>query len=284
MRKNKMYTRVVDNNWSFKTADTKEFTHCYHTYPAMMIPQIARKLICDYKPKGKFNLLFDPYMGSGTSLVEALLVGVNCIGTDINPLARLISKSKTTYFNVQEIESLLSDIQMFEFTYESSKVINKDFSRMSNYTFWYSEECLLKLSFISQFINKLNSEIELFFNIALSEVVRECSFTRNSEFKRFKMSKKQLENFNPNVFKLFENKIVRNLKGLKHFVENKNNVAIQIADFNTVYSIPNNILHKDSVDMVVTSPPYGDSRTTVAYGQFSRWANEWFGFENAKKY
>ena len=34
--------------------------------------------------------------------------------------------------------------------------------------------------------------------------------------------------------------------------------------------------------MVVTSPPYGDSRTTVAYGQFSRWANEWFKFENAK--
>src|SRR5690606_12611751 len=36
------------------------------------------------------------------------------------------------------------------------------------------------------------------------------------------------------------------------------------------------------VDLVVTSPPYGDSRTTVAYGQFSRWANEWFKFENAK--
>lgn len=34
--------------------------------------------------------------------------------------------------------------------------------------------------------------------------------------------------------------------------------------------------------MVVTSPPYGDSRTTVAYGQFSRWANEWFNFDNAK--
>ena len=33
--------------------------------------------------------------------------------------------------------------------------------------------------------------------------------------------------------------------------------------------------------MVVTSPPYGDSHTTVAYGQFSRWANEWFGYENA---
>ena len=41
-------------------------------------------------------------------------------------------------------------------------------------------------------------------------------------------------------------------------------------------------MYKRQVDLVVTSPPYGDSRTTVAYGQFSRWANEWFRFENAK--
>ena len=39
---------------------------------------------------------------------------------------------------------------------------------------------------------------------------------------------------------------------------------------------------RESVDMFITSPPYGDSRTTVAYGQFSRWSNEWFGFDNAR--
>lgn len=277
-----MYTRIIDDSWNFKTADTKEFTHCYHTYPAMMIPQVARTLIRGYKPEGKCNLLFDPYMGSGTSLVEASLVGINSIGTDINPLARLISKSKTTYFDINGIESKLQDIQLFNFTYNSAKISNTDFSRISNYTFWYSNESLLKLSFISEFINKLNPEIQMFFNIALSEVVRECSFTRNGEFKRFKMNEKQLEKFNPDVFALFESKVVRNLKGLKQFVDNKKNVTITISDFNSVNNIPEDILPKESVDMIVTSPPYGDSRTTVAYGQFSRWANEWFGFDNAK--
>jgi DNA modification methylase len=33
-----------------------------------------------------------------------------------------------------------------------------------------------------------------------------------------------------------------------------------------------------TVDTVVTSPPYGDSRTTVAYGQFSRLSLQWLGF------
>lgn len=86
-----MFERKIDNRWSFRTANTKEYTHCYHSYPAMMIPQVARTLIDEFSPKGKMELLFDPYMGSGTSLVEASIKGINSVGTDINPLARLIS-------------------------------------------------------------------------------------------------------------------------------------------------------------------------------------------------
>ena len=37
----------------------------------------------------------------------------------------------------------------------------------------------------------------------------------------------------------------------------------------------------ECADIIVTSPPYGDSHTTVAYGQFSRLANEWLGYEGA---
>jgi hypothetical protein len=182
---NIMFERRIDNNWNFKTANTKEFTHCYHTYPAMMIPQVARTLIEQFAPQGRFELLFDPYMGSGTSLVEASLKGVNSIGTDINPLARLISKAKVSHFNIDQIEKYLSEIQLLSFTYQPEKVINSDFSRVSNYSFWYSKEVLLKLSFLSQMIASFDIESQLFFKIALSEVVREVSFTRNSEFKRF---------------------------------------------------------------------------------------------------
>lgn len=37
------------------------------------------------------------------------------------------------------------------------------------------------------------------------------------------------------------------------------------------------VLEKDSVDFIVTSPPYGDSKTTVAYGQFSRLSSQFLG-------
>lgn len=283
MRAYKMgnYIRLIDNRWSFKTANTKEFTHCYHTYPAIMVPQIARTLIEEFSPSGKCDLLFDPYCGSGTSLVEASLKGINSVGTDLNPLARLMTKVKTTKYNINDVKSLFSEIQSNLIFYSEDEVANRNFDRISNYSYWYSEKNLLKLSYLSQLIKACGS-YEDFFNIALSEVVREVSFTRNGEFKRFRMKEDKIKSFNPNVFRLFEEKVIRNINGLKEFNSVANTFEVKICDFNSSISIPNEVLQDGTVDMVITSPPYGDSRTTVAYGQFSRWSNEWFGFENAK--
>lgn len=276
-----MYKRKVDDRWSFKEANTKEFTHCYHTYPAMMIPQIARTLIEEYKPKGRLDIILDPYMGSGTTLVEASLAGINSIGTDLNPLARLMGKVKTTLYNNESILKQFREIQTELIFYTKDKVKERNFDRISNYSFWYNEDTLLKLSYLSQLIKKV--EDEDFFNVILSEVVREVSFTRNGEFKRYRMNEASIAKFNSDTFTLFEKKALRNIEGLKAYTsEAKHNVNASIYDFNTMYGIPTDIIKDGDVDMVVTSPPYGDSRTTVAYGQFSRWANEWFNFDNAK--
>ncbi|MBD5313557.1 MAG: site-specific DNA-methyltransferase [Bacteroides sp.] len=277
-----MYIRKVDDFWSFRTADTKEFTHCYHAYPAMMIPQVARKLLSDYAPDGELSLVFDPYVGSGTTLVESSIKGLRSIGTDLNPLARFMSGVKTTHFNQEEVEKSAALVSTQMMMYDPSDVKNTDFSRISNHDFWYTKDSLYKLSYINQIISGLNPEIQDFFFLCLSETVREVSFTRNGEFKRYKMSEKQLEKFNPDVFLIFEGKIHRNIEGLEAY----NNIGAEniasVYAFNTSEGIPRDIIAEESVDMVVTSPPYGDSHTTVAYGQFSRWSNEWFDFENAK--
>lgn len=276
-----MYKRKVDDRWSFKEANTKEFTHCYHTYPAMMIPQIARTLIEEYKPKGRLDLILDPYMGSGTTLVEASLAGINSIGTDLNPLARLMGKVKTTLYNDESILKQFREIQTELIFYTKDKVKERNFDRISNYSFWYNEDTLLKLSYLSQLIKNVKDKD--FFNVVLSEIVREVSFTRNGEFKRYRMNEASIAKFNPDTFTLFEKKALRNIEGLKAYTsEAKHDVNASIYDFNTMHGIPTDIIKDGDIDMVVTSPPYGDSRTTVAYGQFSRWANEWFNFDNAK--
>lgn len=277
-----LYKRTYSDHWSFWNADTKEYTHGYHTYPAMMIPQVCRSLIHEYHPSGKFDLIFDPYMGSGTTLVEACVAGVNSIGTDLNPLARLMSQVKVTHYNENEILAQFNFINNTFDEYSSDKVVNPDFGRISNYSFWYSTDVLYKLSYISQAISQLDSNKD-FFNLVLAETVRESSFTRNGEFKRFRMRQESIEKFNPDVFKIFQNKAKRNILGLINFNKINGSAIATICDFDSTLPISNDIIKDGSVDMVVTSPPYGDSRTTVAYGQFSRWANEWLGVANAGK-
>jgi len=276
----KKYNRVFDDRWSFWDADTKEYTHGYHTYPAMMIPQVCRTLITEYRPDGKFALLFDPYMGSGTTLVEGAVAGIDTIGTDLNPLARMMSRVKTTHYNTNDIQDQIQKICLRCSSYSEDQVMNRNFDRISNYSFWYSEDVLLKLSFLSQEINQLSSNKD-FFDLVLAETVRETSFTRNGEFKRFRMREESIRKFKPDVFNIFTQKAIRNEKGLESYNKLEGNSISMICDFDTTYGIPKDIIKDGDVDMIVTSPPYGDSRTTVAYGQFSRWANEWFGFANA---
>ena len=84
--------------WSFRDAgrsQTTAFTHDYHRYPAKFIPQIVRKLIEDYAPSDT-QVVCDPFGGCGTTLVEAKLLGHKSIGFDINPVAKLITQTKTT--------------------------------------------------------------------------------------------------------------------------------------------------------------------------------------------
>ena len=91
--------KYKDETWDFVKADTKEYTHCFHNYPAMMIPQIARGLLNRYgTPNG---WVLDPYCGTGTSLVEASIFGMNGVGCDINPLVRLITTAKTTPISLE---------------------------------------------------------------------------------------------------------------------------------------------------------------------------------------
>ena len=87
-------------DWSFQGCKTQYFTHTFHPYPARFIPQIPSTFIKLFTEEGETVL--DPMCGCGTTLVEALLHNRNAIGNDLNPLAVLISKVKTTLINEEE--------------------------------------------------------------------------------------------------------------------------------------------------------------------------------------
>jgi len=257
-------------SWDFKEADTKEYTHCIHTYPAMMIPQIARRLIYLYGKNAK--ILLDPFMGSGTSLVEASLVShiKEAYGFDLNPLAYLISKVKTTPVNPESLEKELLKILIFK--------EHNDLPNFKNIEFWFKPNVIKDLAVLKTAINKIdNKDFRDFFLVVFSETVRKVSNTRNGEFKLYRMEKEKLEKYSPEVFKQFEKIAKENIIGMEEYLKQKKSSKIFPKYFSSMNELP---LNNESIDLIVTSPPYGDSKTTVAYGQFSRLALQWLDYED----
>jgi len=275
-------TKYKDVSWDFRKSDTKEYTHCFHNYPAMMIPQVVRKLLERYGARGGW--LLDPYCGTGTSLVEASIFGMNAVGCDINPLVRLIASAKTTTLSLSRLdecmECLLSEIERSRLSERDSSAFRTP--EVFNMDYWFSEKVVKQLSMIRERILSVGDEaVRDFLWVAFSETVRESSYTRNGEFKLVRMRADKLESYNPNVFGTFREKLERNRQGLANYLERREDVKVMVTDTNTAdQECPS---APDAFDLVITSPPYGDSGTTVAYGQFSRLSAEWIGLPNPRK-
>ncbi len=79
--------------------------HGFHTYAARMHPLTAARLVSGFaEPDG---VVFDPFCGSGTVLVEAMIAGRSAIGTDLNPLAVRLARAKTRPRDDAELAALL---------------------------------------------------------------------------------------------------------------------------------------------------------------------------------
>ena len=259
--------RRIDYSWDFNGAKTKPYTHGLHTYPAMFIPQVAKRLLLTYSKKG--DAICDIFCGSGTALIESKLLGRNSYGIDLNPFATFLAKVKTIPINPQVLSKkyikLLDKVKGIK-DIEKPKFYNLDF--------WFKEKVITELAKIKKAIKQIkNKNIQNFFLVAFSETVRKTSNTKNGEFKLVRIKKEKLENYNPNVLEVFKQKAESNIKGMEEFYKNANKETLAKVIYGD--SSKDNGIKENSIDCIITSPPYGDSRTTVAYGQFSRLSAQW---------
>jgi len=100
-----------DQEFELLTNNVAYLTHTIHKYPSKFIPQIPRWAIRKYLGESSQSYVYDPMCGSGTTLLEALLHGHNSIGLDIDPLACLISRVKTTPINSKTLDKISLDIK-----------------------------------------------------------------------------------------------------------------------------------------------------------------------------
>ena len=271
-------------DWEYRTANTKEYTHGIHPYPAMMIPQVARRLIEEYGREG--GVLLDPYCGTGTTLLEGMLANLDTIGTDLNPLARLIARTKTAPVDLDLLDREIRDFSEFGLITVGARDGQTVRPDIPNIDYWFSENVQRELGLIRGHIDWIESaRIADFFRVAFSLTVRKVSWTKNSEFKLVRMTPERIEDHNPDVFSTMVDVLNVNRRAfasLQHALVDCPQIP-SVHGFDTVVEIPKELIPPQSVDVVVTSPPYGDSKTTVAYGQFSRLSSQWLGYENANQ-
>jgi len=269
------YTRRVNYSWNYRGENTKTHTHGIHSYPAMFIPQVARRLLETYSKNG--DTVCDIFCGSGSALVESKLTERNAYGIDLNPLAISIAKAKITPINPQKLTkeyiALLDRVARIK----DGEIQRPDFK---NIDFWFKEKTIIKLAKLKKAIREIKNEtIQNFLMVAFSETVRYSSNTKTGEFKLVRIKNDKLEKHDPDVLGIFRKHAEKNIAGMIDFYkDSKNGSWIKIIHGD---SSKDNGIKENSIDYIITSPPYGDSRTTVAYGQFSRLSAQWIDvFEN----
>lgn len=95
-------SRIIESLRSHKLVDG--LTHSFYSYPARFSPELVKEIIMNFSNSGDW--IFDPFMGGGTSVVEALSLGRYAIGVDINSLAWFVAVSKTTPISSTDIDQL----------------------------------------------------------------------------------------------------------------------------------------------------------------------------------
>lgn len=266
--------------WSFKENDARTYVHNFFQYPAMMVPQMQGTLIDAVKEIFGIKSIIDPFVGSGTTMTEAMTRGLNFHGIDINPLAILICKTKSQVFECNLIETKSQEL---------FRVIDRDKCesieiKFGNLYKWFQKDIAEQLSVIRRAIlQESDIDIRRFFWVALAETIRLSSNSRTSNFKLYIMTPEAIANRSINAIQLFKQIISSNIKNLiqyKEFLDEKNlikdgtyrqNIRIDLGDA----KIAKNASNEELADMLITSPPYGDNKTTVAYGQYSYLPLQW---------
>jgi len=95
------YFRIIQKN---RTRSVNQYlTHWIYPYKGKFHPQMIRALL-NIIGLEQGDTVIDPFIGSGTTAVEAQLLGINCVGIDISPLCVLQSKVKVeALYVLQEI-------------------------------------------------------------------------------------------------------------------------------------------------------------------------------------
>ena len=274
------------NGDSSARKDPKYLTHGIHPYKGKFYPQLVRPLLNVLEiPKG--GAVFDPFCGSGTVALEAILNGYDAYGCDINPTAVEIAVAKNTIFKVEPYE-FQRQAQLFQqelLSYEEGDYSAAfDSCAIEEIRSWFPEKAVAKMGFIlSKIAKEPDERIRRFLKVILSSIIREISQQEPSDL-RIRRRKEPIED--APVLEMYLRNLQKQYENIMAFHSIRNNAPCRIGNA-TIWrgnsndsALVRQFLPESGADIVITSPPYA---TALPYIDTNRLNMLVLGGYNAKK-
>jgi DNA modification methylase len=269
----KKYLEILQGDFNFQNHNSTYSAHAFHAFPAKFPPQLPGVFIEGMSKPGE--IILDPMMGSGTTLLEARLLGRKPIGFDIDPLSTLISYSKVTSIDpIKAAEYGEQVAERADSLYLQSKeylgqVLKQRFDpkTLEFINYWFDPQTQLELvALISGIDGVQDPAIRSFLTIVFSSIIitksggvslaRDLAHTRPH---------KDLTKVPKPAIKEFRKRLKTNLKGI--LSSKKSNFLV--GEGNAQY-LP---ISNNSIDLIVTSPPYASN--AIDYIRASKFSLVW---------
>lgn len=247
------FDNIPENReWAFESVrSTEQWTHGYHRYPAKFLPDVVRKIIEEYA-KGS-NLIADLFAGCGTTLVEAKVHGISSVGVDINPVAQLITKVKTTPLAPDALQQAYTALVNLFDKYNESDY--EDIKKHDRIDYWFTPSQKAKIAFLYDkvFHLEVDDDTKDFFYVCISHILKNCSWWLQSGTKPQRDMEKEPED--PfNEFKRHCSKMIGWNERFYNELSKKGHLGIpceiQLGDARHTN------IASESIDAIITSPPY----------------------------
>jgi DNA modification methylase len=244
----------------------------YNRYPARSIFLVPRATINSKANNLKKLNVLDPFMGSGTTAVEASLKNSVIYGTEMDPFARLIAEVSLFRFSENELFELNNIYFNIKKKWAKYHINKKFYPKLNNIEYWFDEQTFKDLLKLKSFLyeNVLNEKYLKFFKVTFADCIKPSSKMERQSTKPY-ISSKFPKKIKP-VFESFEYSFKAHLDALKQYdsVSKKtaygiNWLSYDATNFNTI---------KEVIDIAITSPPYLNA---FDYTQIIKIESAWVG-------